>query len=523
MNLSKYFLICALASVSANAATSVDFGEMQPDTEYEYQAMVPVMGYYTPTESGIMRCYSTGDVIAPYSDAAHQTDMTSINSYYGSNGEKVRIYNVIKDETVYFYSSLPLDGGKFRFSLGNESIEIASVSPAANGTPVSLSTNYNATIAFSIPIKCTKCTLALEDESVEITPVVNDAYITINWFNTIRQWYNQGKINDGDIIKLTITGLRDANDSSNRPDFGDGVGKLVLYFTMAAKPAELVSESGTPNSGVADFLTYYLPGSDDGIVSLTFSDMLDPDCTPVAEISYGDPDNIELGMYIENPPVRVEDKTVSVNLQGVTRFPDEMVPGLPAQPYISLRISSIKSADGQYVLTGYSSSPYSFGYSYNLKSVVYSIAADWIPAAGSSLKSGEEMEIWVLNGQKIKFDSVEFSFVKDGALAKAYVPYSDIKVENDTDSSDALLYYLSAPSIDADPDSEITVTFSGLECADGLDHSSDIFAKYKSDASAVDAIGVDVTGDVYIDLLGQRVLAPCNGIFIRNGKKIVVK
>lgn len=524
MNL-KYLLACSVvcASATVNAATTIDWGEMQPNVTYDYEQMVPVMGTFTPAATGSIRCYSSGAEISPYVEASHETPINSENSYYGANGEKVRVYQVAEGQTIYFYNGLPLDGGTFRIVTGNESVELIDVTPVAGDKLMSLSANYSATLSFSVPVKCTKCTLAVNAESVEITPTVSNAYITINWFNTIRQWYREGKINEGDIMTLTITGIRDASDSSNRPNFGDGAGKLVLNYKMAGKPAELVWESGTPTSGVSDFLTYYLPGSNEGIVSLTFSENLDPKCHPTAEITYGDRDNIELGMYMEYPPVTVEGKTVSVNLQGVPRFPENMIPGLAAQKFIELRITGIKSADGQYVLTGYAASPYSFGYAYNLKSVVYSVAADWIPAAGNQLNAGQEMEIWVLNGSKILFDSVDFSYVKDGANALIGVPYSDLEVENDTYSEDALLYYLTAPKIDADPDSEITVSFGGLKCADGLDHSSDIFVRYKSAASGVDVVEAVDNDAVFYDLTGRRVMVPSKGIYISNGKKIVVK
>lgn len=518
----KYLLASSVICLAAyaNAAETLDWGELQPDVTYKYDQMIPVMGTFTPTASGSIRCYSSGSQISPYMEPEHQTPIGSENDYYGANGEKVRVYQVAEGQTIYFYNAMPLDGGTFRIATDKESVELVNAYPDAGDQLMSLSTNYNATLSFSIPVKCTKCTLAVNGESEELTPTVSNSYITINWFNTIRQWYREGKIKKDDIMTLTITGIRDSSDSSNRPDFGDGAGKLVLKYKMAGKPAELVWESGTPTSGASDFLTYYLPGSNDGIVSLTFSENLDPKCHPTAEITYGDRDNIELGMYIEYPPVTVEGKTVSVNLQGVSRFPEDMIPGLAAQKYIELRITGIKSTDGQYVLTGYAASPYSFGFAYNLKSVVYSIAADWVPAAGSLLNSGEEMEMWVLNGQMIIFDSVDFSYMKNGVATIVSVPYSDLKASVDSDND--MLYNFVSPAIDADADTDITVSLGGLICADGLDHSSDIFVRYKAASAAVDTIQSVGEDQIFYDLTGRRVLSPSNGIYIRNGKKFII-
>ena len=521
----RYLLASAVvcAAASANAAEPMDYGEMQPDMVYEYEDMVPVMGFYTPSESGVMRCYSTGEEISVYEDAAHEVEIPSSQSFYSASGEKVRIYSVNAGQPVYFYNAFPIAGGKFRFTVGKESIELSSIYPMAGDAPVSLSENYDVTAFFSIPVKCSKCTVEVNGEKAEITPNVVDSSITINWFNTLREWYRAGKINAGDALTLTVTGIRDVSDSNNRPDFGDGPGKLVVRYTMAGRPAELIREVGTPASGMTDFLTYYLPGGDEGKVSLIFSSELDPKCNPLVELQYGDVDNIEAGMYFERPPVKIDGNTLTVDLQGVARFPDQMIPGLPAQSNIDLVISKVKSADGQYVLTGYAASPYSFGYSYRLKSMVYSIAADWLPVAGSELAFGDQMEIWVLNGEKIIFDSVDFSYIKDGAPSIVSVPYSAITVEKDEYADDALLFYLSAPAIDADPDSEITVTFGGLKCADGLDHSTDILVRYKSaSGSGVDAVESAASDAVYYDLTGRRVTSPSKGIYICNGKKVVI-
>lgn len=517
------FLILSLLASAAIAqnADVVDWGEIIPDKVYEYKAMTPVQGYYTPTESGPMRCYITGDVVHVYDDENHENRIMYDQYYYGSSGEKVHIYTVEAGKTVYFYNSFPMNDGSFRFSVGKEEISLQVSYPSTDETPLSISTNYRATITFNIPVKCTKCVLAVNDESVEVTPEIIDSSIVINWFATLRQWYREGKISAGDEMSVTITGLRDVNDSSNRPDFGDGLGKLVLRYTMAGAPAELIRQSGTPNSGVTDMKTYYLPNGEEGLVKLVFSSDLDPNNQPLAEIQYGDQDNIELGLYIEHPPLKVEGNTLTIDLRGVTRFPDQMVPGLTPLSNISLSVSRIKSADGQYVLTGSMSSPYSFGFSYFLRSVVYSIAADWVPVAGSALEAGKEMEIWVLNGKQIQFDSVDFSFVKDGIPAKVSVPYSELKVENDAYEPSALLYYLSAPALDADPDSEINVTLGGLMCADGLDHSSDICVRYKSSISGVDAVEAVDAEAVYYDLTGRRVFNPSKGIYIRKGKKII--
>ena len=516
-------LILGLMAAAGYAQSATDWGHLVPEQEYSYERFVPVSGYYTPAKSGVMRCYSTGSVINAYTDAERSEILEYSNFYYGASGESVRVYNLEEGNTVYFGNNNPLDAGTFRISVDNEEIKLGRVIPEVSETPLSISTEYKLSVIFNVPVKCTKCRLEVNGESAEINPDIYDSLIEINWFATLRQWYREGKISAGDILSVTFTGLRDINDSQNRPDFGEGAGKLVLRYTMAGRPAELVSQSGTPNSGVADMKTYYLPNGDEGLVKLVFSDPLDPTCRPKAEIQYGDQDNIELGMYFEYPPVSIDGETLTVDLRGVTRIPEELVPGLPARPEIYLYISNIRSTDGQYVLTGTAASPVTFGYRYNVRKVLFSIAADWVPVSGSALAAGTPMEIWVLNGKQISFDTVDFSYMKDGVAAKVSVPYSELKVETDPYDPNTCSFFLEAPALDADADSEINVSFGGLLCADGLDHTSDIFVRYKADTSGVEAVEAADSDAVYFDLTGRRVLSPSKGIYISDGKKIVIK
>ena len=107
INSIKCPLFCAAVSIgiSMNAAEPVDWGEMQPDVEYRYEMFVPVSGYYTPKESGVLKGYSTGEEISVYKDAAHQEEIISELSFYTSSGEKGLVYPVTKGETVYFYNA----------------------------------------------------------------------------------------------------------------------------------------------------------------------------------------------------------------------------------------------------------------------------------------------------------------------------------------------------------------------------------------------------------------------------------
>lgn len=524
ITIQKYILFAsaAIATCSLSAQAGSNWGEISPGTIYEYEAANPVEGFYEVTSEGQIRCYSTGDVISAYSDSGHTMPVQSIESYYDPDGAKVRLYPAHAGETLYFYNGYPLDGGKFHLEDGKEPIKMPSVSPSPEAGDLSLSSDYRLSLLFNIPVKISKCRMEAGAASAEMPLTITQSCVDVNWHSTIMDWYAAGKVKEGDILTLTFTGIRDQYDSSNRPDYGDGFGKLILRFTLAAEPARLVEQYQTPGSGTTDFLSYYLPGGDEGLVRLIFNRDLKSDCNPDVILQYGDPDNIELGLYLENPPVSINGKSVEIDLRGVARLPEEMVAGLPAQPTISLRITGIKSDDGQYVLTGSMASPYSFEFNYSFKTVSYSIAADWYPLPGSELKGGDNMEIWVLNGNRIQFDSIDFSFMKNLEYQNLSVPYTQISSHPDPDYPDAMIFTLTAPELNADSNSEIAVTFGGLVCADGLDHSQDIYVRYRSSSSGIEDIEVDDehAGEWY-DLHGRKADSRDRGILIHNGRKTI--
>lgn len=513
--------LTVISAISASASDVVDFGEIVPGEIYEYSDRTPVKGVFTSAENCVLRCYSSGDVIAPYKEESHENPVEPSEAFYGPSGEKVRIYSISAGETFYFYNGFPIDAGTFRLENTKEAIELSGTVPAAGAGNLSLSENYRLTLFFNVQVKVSKVKLEAGSMSEEIPVQINASTVTVSWYDTLLEWYRSGVISEGDELTVTLTGIRDEYDSSNRPDFGDGIGKLVLKFTMAGKPAELVEEVNTPESGMPDFLTYYMPGSEDGLVSLIFDKELDSGCNPVVQLQYGDVENLDFGIYTENLPYRIEDNMITVDLQGVSRLPEQMIPGLPEQKSIYLTISQIKTIDGQYVLTGNMASPYSFGFNYNLKSVVYSIAADWTPLPNSPLASGDDMEIWVLNGGKIMFDSVDFEYQQGGAAAKASVPFDSLNPEEDPTYSDAIIFTLKAPEMKADPGSDIVVTFGNIRCADGLDHSTDIYVVYTAASSSVGSVEMDVCDGIRYDLNGRKASSATKGIIIIDGRKIL--
>lgn len=513
------------SSMAINAATVNDLGELESGAEYTYSAMEPVSATFTVPKSGLLRTYASGDMIYAFTDEEHNDYLEDLEFYWGPNGTKAHVYEVKEGEKIYFHNNFPMDGGTFKIMFGDQPIEISNVYPAA-GTEglTSVSANMQIEVNFNMPVEYTKFTLEAEGQSTQLAADARNTSISANWYSTIMNWYRSGVLKEGSELTVTITGVRDKYNSNNRPNFGDGAGKVVLKYKMAAKPAEVTMEIGTPMTGTYDFLSYWSPESEAGQVILGFDRDLDPACEPEVVIEYGDRESENFDLYLENPPYTIEGGTITVDLRGKSRLSQEMVPGLAKLSFINLRITGILSVDGQRVWTGNEMSPTSYSYSYNYVELAYNISSDWTPAIGRSINAGEEMEIWVMNGDQIAFDSIDFAYTSNGEAVVASVPYAEVKAEADPDVAGAMLYYLTVPAMTPDADTDITVTFGGLAVTDGQDHSADLTATYKAGTSGV--AGIEETGnsgETY-DLQGRRVkegeLAP--GLYIRDGKKIMI-
>ena len=79
------------------------------------------------------------------------------------------------------------------------------------------------------------------------------------------KWLKEGNVKAGDEVVLTVTGLCNANDESDKYN-GNGV--LTVKYIAGALPAELVSVANSPEE--MNFLSYYLPTDERGVVTLTF-------------------------------------------------------------------------------------------------------------------------------------------------------------------------------------------------------------------------------------------------------------
>lgn len=523
-----------MASI-AEAAEPCDMGVLVPGEMYSFPAYTEVRGEYTPSQTGPVKFLYSCSPIQLYYDKSCSEESIVDGSHSFVDGSQMISYSELEaGHTYYLYSAMTMMGGTLKITEGTAQLEVISVNPSlGEGEFFSVSSHYTIDVAFNMPVTVGRTLLLAGGESYQITSSVSNSYVTCDVAGTVMGMYRQGLIKEGDVMTLRILQVADASDANNKYDL---TGKFECDFVMAEKPAELVeiinaSQSTTENP----FLSYYLTGDESGMVTFVFDRPLLNEHA-VAKLTYGNTDNMDVGVYQENVAGAIEGYNAVFDFTGKLRRPIDMLPASTetTQPSnLHILFADIYSEDGQRVYTARQSNPSGFSMSFNLTTLQYTISTDFTPGRGSQLIPGKEMEIWVMNGSMIRTSGIKVGYVKDGSPVELIIPISEVRVEQDPVVADDMIYTFNIPDVDADPDTKMTISFADVVCGDGLDHSKELSAEFGYATSGVEGI-VDSANESYTvyDVTGLCVLRNGSqndvkslprGLYIVNGKKTVVK
>lgn len=537
LSLLKTTLACVAVSGVALAANAeeVNLGVLEPGVTYEIPQYAQVYGEFVPSMTGPVKFIYSGTPLTLYSAADHsESSLVPFEHAYLTTGQ-MNTYQLTAGETYYLFSPLSMDNTTLVIQEGTTEIELVQVTPdLKDGELFSVSTNYVIDLAFNTPVTVGNALLIAGDERVRITAKVENSYLTCQVADAIMDFYNRGVLKKGDTMTLRVMNVTDAYDENN---LYNGNGRLEVSFVMNAKPAQLV-EVKNATLGFIDnpFDTYYLHNNDAAVISFVFDEELSTSEEPFATITYGNSDNLEVGVYYEDVKGKNEGNTAEFNFSGKLRRPIDMLPASTPETqedYLGISFYDIYSANGQRVYTGTQSNPTGFSMSFKINLVQYTIAADYTPGRGAMLEPGSKMEIWVMNGAYISTEGIRISYISDGQPASVVIPMSEVTVEEDPVSPDDLIYTFTIPAINVDPDTKVTISFVDVECGDGLDHSGDLSAEFGYDTAGVDVIEGDFYDVVTVyNVAGVRIMDKASrnelsklpkGLYIVNGKKMVIE
>ena len=524
-------MLCGAAT--AMAAETYDLGVLEPGVEYEFPGMTDVIGEYTPTQSGLVRFLYTRADLLLYTSPAHEDNSLVASDFNYVEGKKLRSYpDLVEGQTYYLYG-YPMDHGTLMITEGSTELEVTSISPTLKEDEYfSVSSNYTVEMAFNTPVTATNALLIVGEEKTPVNYMVSGVYVTVDVANAIMDMYHNGTLRKGDEVTIRLVGVADFFDKNNK--YG-GNGKLETTFVVDGKPGELVKVVNADlNNAGNPFLSYYAPGNPAGIISFEFDAPLAADGSS-ANISYGNPDNAEVGVYVEQIPGVNEGNTASFDFCGKLRRPIDMLPLSTAETQPSelfIAFANIFTEDGQRIYTGKESNPSSIPVSFRIVTLQYNLASDFMPGRGSALSAGDDMEIWVMNGKYLTASGIEFKYTENGDAATLVVPMAEVNAEEDPTNNDDMVYTFKVPEINVDVDSSVVVTFADAICADGLDHSAELTGEFGYNTTAVETIGsaeaetvtvYNAAGICVLRNAGRDALATLPaGLYIVNGKKLIL-
>lgn len=521
-----------------------DLGEIERGKEYSFSQGDEVKGTYTAPATGMYKFVYKGFEIPVYPDENY--DLTVEHTFfYGGDGSRNWMVPLTEGQKVYLYSSAlsTIGSGTLMLADSPESLDLVSVTPGLEpgsegyyGGELSASLYYRMTFFFSEQVTCTSASLRFPDGTYSnCATQITGSSIQVGFSTQIMEAYREGKLKKGDTAKIRLVGVK----CVDFPDIRYGSnGRLEVEFTVAAKPLELVRMYNGPVPGDKMY-SYYIPGDENGIISMEFDGEIavNGQNQAFALLGYGNPEDLEHPVYREYVPVTIEGNTLKADLTGKLRRPIDMIPGISseaAEKYIALSFGNIYSPDGQMAFTGSMSSFSTFNYAFTIETLSYTFASDFTPARGTTVRSGDPVEIWIMNGRRTSFDNIKLTTVKNGEVFEKVLGMEDIQISEDPDDADAMLVNFTMPDLGADEGATVNVTPGNIFFADGVDHASDVVGSYIwSNNSGIDeVVSTDLEPNDVYSVVGTLILKDAAredlrklpaGIYIYGKRKIVIR
>jgi hypothetical protein len=464
--------ILGIVSASAYAGT-VDFGELELDKEYVVaDDKGDYTGHYTATRSGTMTITPNFDV---YTDENFENEVSKTASGWTNTGQQKFVFSVTEGQTYWFLLSWSMNPAKLVISMPSSlSLDEASV---AEGSKLSASGYGAVDYKFSQAVTVSKASLISGENTAELETRIQGNVLTAVYAETLKEWLNNGTVQAGDKLTIKLEGVASSSDASLLYN-GDG----VASFDYVAAAAPITLESATAGDGAyklvvsgtaeTDFLSYFRPTDSRGKYVFTFSAPIDPEKGSF-QLQYGSSESDSgSGDYYYVGDLKAagkvefsnDNKTITLDLTGVLRDPKSMITSGSTFSEIIVHLGYITGADGQLVYTGASGSEGSFDFVFNYK-VLSSVASAEFEEKDNI---GESVEIYVSTYSEVDFDGITFSWRENGENKSAAVAKADLTLT--TDEYDGATIVVAVPA-DVQTKNNVTVSFTNISFADGLEHS----------------------------------------------------
>lgn len=450
-----------LASATARAYTNEFVAEL--NTEYTLTSGETYYFSFTATQEAVYVLQANVYVPRPYSDAEITTQKTHTFSYGGTYGQQVE-FSMEEGETVYFCSGNygPWSDVTFMIKIsGSDGLVLERVSQEEGGNLDITSNAGLVTLSFNMNVSASSAIIQSGTNTATLDVHTSGIYLSFETKDVVYSWLQSGAVEAGDKVTITISGVCASNDNTI---LYNGDGTLTLTYYLTSIPVQLSSET-IPSA----FLSYWLPGDEDGILTLVFDGDLatGDEQTATATLSFGSAEDGDY--YVESLDVAIDGATLTIDFTDKLRTKSTMnISG--DYTSMSLKIATIRAADGTLVYSSGQGTTGSYSYSMDYTEVSSDITAEFTPADRESIADVSTIEIWLSDKTVFTYEGVLF---ESGDVSIVVAKEDVEEIEDGIGNGIALT--VSVPDEVKSLD-DVEVSLYNVLYADGLDH--DISATY---------------------------------------------
>ncbi len=518
--------------------------------------------YFTPEADGTLSIDCSWGLFTRYFDNTYDRDEKEMGDHaYGAddggftndaNGVSHKSEMTVTAGVTYYvaYSSSAANDATFTAHLytSSDTPEITFLSPE-EGDVLEINDDGavygNITMAFNRSVEMGTITLYAGDPD---NPVYqrgmgrtnqNGLYV-VNVREFLYLWLSEGYINKGDEVWITIEDVYAIGDPTCLYN-GDGL--IELHWKAPKCPVGLVSATWPE-----EFLSWWDEGDERALATLVFEDDLatydgTPAQTAFVYVQFGDRE-AEDGFYqetLKTDKISVDGNVMTIDFSGKSRTRLDMTPDVDnsAIEIINFNVHYVKDADGDYC---YSTISGGIG-SYSGQAPYTDLSG----GTGGGTEASTDVVVSPANGENIGRLS-KVTVTCEAGLAMTW--YSDPDESISYTEEDIIVYdadgepvahgvkdayeeigttgytFTLSDTLLAEGDYTLTIPEMFFYVGKGADTYSDAISNVVHIDPALDGITkIAVAGDnaAYYNLGGQKVSAPTKGVYITNGKKVVVK
>lgn len=433
---------------------------------------------FTPAADGILVISS---LYSQFTDNTFSTKSETQPTWDGKYPQQAKL-QCTAGTTYYVGGSMPSSNVTIKYLAEDEPLKITGYSPEEGSTFDVIKGTVN--LEFNKKVSISGCLVTFGNQTLNPGVLVQNAYASVDVKKQIMAAYNNGSLHEGDEIKFTFSGIKDAKTNA----LLNGNGTFEVTYTAPAKPMSLVSSVNTPSAGipVIDFKSYYMKGDATSVVTVTFSDAIGS--VGGVTLTFGNidgtgEDDAPSQYYREEVPYTIDGNSIVIDFKDKLRRFADMLPGVDLNTIapqfqdrfktMNLSINGVKDVNGNLAYSDGQGALGSYGFVYNFKEIDYSVATDWTVdgISNASITSDtKNVELWLQEtGGKAVFTGVKFAYKENGEDKTVVVPFSSLTVTDDN-TNKAKVYTIPVPNVNMD-EGGVTVSLDGVEAPDGVAHS----------------------------------------------------